>query len=118
MPITKLDYRRENMELEKVVCYPVLPIKKQIENIGFAIKLDLDIYEETWNKYPCKSDDLRCRNDSCGGTISFFYRTDTAEKRMIFLRLLCYKADKNAYVLHGPHLHGLGISLPPLVPIF
>ena len=94
------------LQKEPLQCVPVLPIKNQVEQIAYSIKVhSSDISTETWNRYPCELDKpKKCQNDHCDGKVSFFINSS---KNIKILRLFFVREDKNAYVHYNQQLRSL-----------
>jgi hypothetical protein len=97
-----------SLQKEPIQCVPALPIKNQIDQISYGLKIHAsDIFAETWNRYPCKLDKpKKCSNDHCDGTVSFFI-TNNSSKAIKILRLFFVRENKNAYVHYDQQLRSL-----------
>jgi len=96
------------LQKEPLRCIPVLPIKNQIEQIGFDIKLgNIDISPETWNRYPCDlNNPMKCRRDHCKENVSFFININ-ARKCEKILKLFFIRENESAYVQRNRQLRSL-----------
>lgn len=90
---------------ELLQCFPVDPLKNQIEKIATNIHLNTsDISSKTWNRYPCKLDTpKKCKNDHCNGNVDFFIKN----KGIKILTLLFARENKNAYLINNRQLRSL-----------
>lgn len=97
-----------SLRKEPLQCVPVLPIKKQVDQIAYSIKVHApDISTETWNRYPCELDKpKKCQNDHCDGNVSFFI-TNSSSKNIKILRLFFVRENNNAYVYYNQQLRSL-----------
>lgn len=101
-----------------VQCIPVTPIKDQVKQKAFDIRLQAeDISQETWNRYPCiLNTPKKCQNDHCNGKVSFLITPDVI-KDLKILTLLFVRENENAYVYFNRQLRSLFESgiLEPVV---